>query len=95
MNKNINLDNHQIKNLKEGINSSDGINKSQLDMVSYYSKDHTYRTIFGNDFYDIIETSRLNLVQNVSGIVISGVSPNFILETDRFITDYDPNYGLK
>ena len=95
MNKNINLDNHQIKNLKEGINSSDGINKSQLDMVSYYSKDHTYRTIFGNDFYDIIETSRLNLGQNVSGIVISGVSPNFILETDRFITDYDPNYGLK
>ena len=54
-----------------------------------------YRTIFGIDFYDIIETSRINLVQNVSGVVISGVLPNFVLETDRFITDYDPKYGLK
>ena len=76
MKPNINLDNNQIKNLKEGINSYDGVNKSQLDIVSYYSKGHTYRTIFGNDFYDIIETSRFNLVQNVSGVVINGVLPN-------------------
>ena len=96
MNTSIDLNNnHQIKNLKEGTNSSDGVNKSQLDIVSYYSKDHMYRTIFGIDFYDIIETSRINLVQNVSGVVINGVLPNFVLETDRFITDYDPKYGLK
>ena len=96
MNASIDLNNnHQIKNLKEGTNSSDGVNKSQLDSVSYYSKGHMYRTIFGIDFYDIIETSRINLVQNVSGVVISGVLPNFVLETDRFITDYDPKYGLK
>ena len=96
MNTSIDLNNnHQIKNLKEGTNSSDGVNKSQLDSVSYYSKGHMYRTIFGIDFYDIIETSRFNLVQNVSGVVISGVLPNFVLATDRFITDYDPKYGLK
>ena len=95
MNTSIDLNNnHQIKNLKEGTNSSDGVDKSQLDSVSYYSKGHMYRTIFGIDFYDIIETSRINLVQNVSGVVISGVLPNFVLETDRFITDYDPKYGL-
>ena len=96
MNTSIDLNNnHQIKNLKEGTNSSDGVNKSQLDSVSYYSKGHMYRTIFGIDFYDIIETSRINLVQNVSGVVISGVLPNFVLETDRFITDYNPKYALK
>ena len=54
-----------------------------------------YRTIFGIDFYDLIETSRFNLIQGASGVVISGVLPNFVLETDRFITDYDPKYGLK
>ena len=96
MNTSIDLNNnHQIKNLKEGTNSSDGVNKSQLDIVSYYSKDHMYRTIFGEDFYDLIETSRFNLIQGVSGVVINGVLPNFVLETDRFITDYNPKYGLK
>ena len=96
MNTSINLNNnYQIKNLKEGTNSSDGVNKSQLDSVSYYSKGHMYRTIFGIDFYDLIETSRFNLIQDVSGVVINGVLPNFVLETDRFITDYNPKYGLK
>ena len=96
MNTSIDLNNnYQIKNLKEGTNSSDGVNKSQLDSVSYYSKGHMYRTIFGIDFYDLIETSRFNLIQGVSGVVINGVLPNFVLETDRFITDYNPKYGLK
>ena len=96
MNTSIDLNNnYQIKNLKEGTNSSDGVNKSQLDSVSYYSKGHMYRTIFGEDFYDLIEISRFNLIQGVSGVVISGVLPNFVLETNRFITDYDPIYGLK
>ena len=96
MNTSIDLNNnYQIKNLKKGTNSSDGVNKSQLDSVSYYSKGYMYRTIFGGDFYDLIETSRFNLIQGVSGVVINGVLPNFVLETDRFITDYNPKYGLK
>ena len=72
-NKNINLDNHQIKNLADGINDANAVNKLQLDTVSYYSKGHTYRAIFGNDFYDLIDTSRFNLVQNAIGVVINGV----------------------
>ena len=71
------------------------MNKLQLDKVSYYSKGHTYRVIFGNDFYDLIETSRFNLVQNAIGVVINGVSPNFVLERNRLITDYNPRYGLR
>ena len=71
------------------------MNKLQLDTVSYYSKGHTYRTIFGNDFYDLIETSRFNQVQSASGVVINGVSPNFVSETNRLITDNNPKYGLQ
>ena len=95
MKTNINLNNHQIKNLTDGINDADAVNKLQLDTVSYYLKGHTYRAIFGNDFYDLIETSRFNLVQNASGVVINGVSPNFVLKTNRLITDYNPRYGLR
>ena len=95
MNNDIDMNNRKIRNLSQGTNDTDGVNKLQLDSVSYYANGHTYRAIFGNDFYDLIETSRFNLVQNVSGVVINGVQPNFVLETSRFITDYNPRYGLR
>ena len=95
MKTNIDLNNHQIKNLTDGINEPDAVNKRQLDIVSYYSKGHIYRTILGNDFYDLIETSRFNLVRNSIGIVINGVTPNFVLETKRLTTDYNLRYGLR
>ena len=69
--KDVNLDNHKITNLKEGINSSDCVNKRQLDSVSYYTNNHTYREIFEDEFYDLIETSRFNLNKNAFGVVIS------------------------
>ena len=95
MKTNINLNNHLINNLGDGVNDADAVNKRQLDTVSYYSKDHIYRTIFRNEIYDLIETSRFNLVQNASGVVINGVQPNFVLETSRFITDYNPRLSTK
>ena len=102
MQTNIDLNNHKIINLANPTDDSDACNKHYVDIVdtkindlSYYTKDHRYKNVFGEDFYNLIETSRFNLVQNVSGVVISGVLPNFVLETDRFITDYNPKYGLK
>ena len=92
--KDINLDNHLITNLRDGVNSSDCVNKRQLDSVSYYTNNHTYRSIF-DEFYDLVETSKFNINKNAFGVVILGVLPNFVLETDRFITDYNPKYGLK
>ena len=70
------------------------MNKRQLDSVSYYTNNHTYRSIF-DEFYDLVETSRFNINKNSFGVVILGVLPNFVLETDRFITDYNLKYGLK
>ena len=102
MQTNIDLNNHKIINLANPTDDGDACNKHYVDIVdtkindlSYYTKDHRYKTVFGEDFYDLIETSHFNLIQGVSGVVISGVLPNFILETDRFITDYNPKYGLK
>ena len=95
MNTDLDMNNHLINNLKDGVNDIDGINKRQLDTISDYAKDHTYRVIFKNNFYDLIETSCFNLVQNAIGVVINGVSPNFVLETNRLITDYNPRYGLR
>ena len=102
MQTNIDLNNHKIINLANPTDDGDACNKRYVDIVdtkindlSYYTKDHRYKNVFGEDFYDLIETSRFNLIQGVSGVVINGVLPNFILETDRFITDYNPKYGLK
>ena len=102
MQTNIDLNNHKIINLANPTDDGDACNKRYVDIVdtkindlSYYTKDHRYKNVFGEDFYDLIETSRFNLIQDVSGVVINGVLPNFVLETDRFITDYNPKYGLK
>ena len=102
MQTNIDLNNHKIINLANPTDDSDACNKHHVDNVdtkindlSYYTKDHRYKNVLGEDFYDLIETSRFNLIQGVSGVVINGVLPNFVLETDRFITDYNPKYGLK
>ena len=102
MKTNINLNNHQIKNLTDGINDADAVNKLQLDTVShrsdalsYYTNSYVHRLIFGDDFYDFINTSRFVLSQTASGVVIEKVSPNFDLGKNRFVNYYDPKYGLK
>ena len=102
MQTNIDLNNHKIINLANPTDDGDACNKRYVDIVdtkindlSYYTKDHRYKNVFGEDFYNLIETSHFNLIQGVSGVVINGVLPNFVLETDRFITDYNPKYGLK
>ena len=102
MQTNLNMNNHKIINLANPTDDGDACNKRYVDIVdtkindlSYYTKDHRYKNVFGENFYNLIETSRFDLIQGVSGVVINGVLPNFVLETDRFITDYDPKYGLK
>ena len=98
----LDMNNHKIENLGDPLNEGDACNKRSLNIVetkindlSYYTKDYIYRTIFGNDFYDLEETSMFNLVNGVSGVVISGLRPNFILGADRFINSYSPKYGLQ
>ena len=92
--KDVNLDNHLITNLRDGVNSSDCVNKRQLDSVSYYTNNHTYREIF-DEFYDMIETSRINLNKNAFGVVILGVMPNLFLGRNRYLNNYDRVHGLQ
>ena len=98
----LSANNHKIVNLANPTDDGDACNKHSLDIVetklnalSYFTNDHVYRSIFGKHYYDILETSHFNLIQGVSGVVINGVAPNLVLATDRFITDYNPTYGLK
>ena len=102
MNTDLDMNNHKIENLDDPLNEGDACNKRSLNIVetklndlSHYTKDYIYRTIFGNDYYDLEETSMFNLVHGVSGVVISGLRPNLVLGTDRFINSYSPKYGLQ
>ena len=90
----LDMNNKRIIHLSDPIDDGDAVNKLSLDSVSYFTKHHAYRSIFP-EFYDLLETSRFGLVKGVSGVVINSVLPNFILETDRFINDYDVKNGLK
>ena len=92
--KDVNLDNHLITNLRDGVNSSDCVNKRQLDSVSYYTNNHTYRSIF-DEFYDLVETSRFNINKNAFGVVILGVLPNLHLGTNQYLNNYDRVHGLQ
>lgn len=91
----LNMNNNKIINLSEGTSDADAVNKLQLDSVSYYAKDHTYRAIFGKDFYDLVETSRFSLSPTASGVVIQGVEPSLFSGNNRYVNNYDRIHGLQ
>ena len=94
MQTDLDMNDKKIINLPNPIDTGDAVNKLSLDSVSYWTRNHVYRSIF-TEFYDLLETSRFNLVKNVMGVVIDKIHPNLILKKNRFINDYDPNNGLK
>ena len=94
MQTDLDMNDKKIINLPNPIDTGDAVNKLSLDSVSYWTGNHVYRSIF-TEFYDLVETSRFNLVKNVMGVVIDKIYPNLILKKNRFINDYDPNNGLK
>ena len=94
MQTDLDMNDKKIINLPNPVDDGDAVNKLSLDSVSYWTRNHVYRSIFP-EFYNLLETSRFNLVNNVMGIVIDKIHPNLILEKDRFINDYDSVNGLK
>ena len=101
MNTDLDMDNHYITHLGDGSDDTDAVNKRQLDVIStklnnlsQFVKNHIYRAIFEDNFYDLIETGHFLLSRNVTGIVIYRILPNFYLGTKRFIRDYSPRNGL-
>ena len=94
MQTDLNMNDKKIIHLSNPVDDGDAVNKLSLDSVSYWTRNHIYRSIF-TDFYDLVETSRFNLIKNVMGVVIDKIHPNLILKKNRFINDYDLNNGLK
>ena len=88
MNTDLDINNHHIIHLNDGTDESDAVNKKQLDIVdtklnetARFMKNYWYSSVFGANFYDLIETGLFNLSQTASGIVIDGILPNFNLGT--------------
>ena len=107
INTDIDMQNHRLKNLPLPTDDDDAASKIYIDKINiaiqkklildffHNTKDFAYKSTFGDGFYDLIESRFYHLKQNVSGIVIDKIMPNLFLETDRFIADYNPKYGLK
>ena len=105
--RNIDMNNNKIKNLPQPTDDDDAASKIYIDKINtaiqkkfildffHNTKDFAYKSTFGDGFYNLIESRFYHLKQNVSGIVIDKIMPNLFLETDRFIADYNPKYGLK
>ena len=94
MQTDLDMNDKKIIHLSDPVDDGDAVNKLSLDSISYWTKNHVYRSIFP-EFYDLVETSRFNLIKNVMGVVINKIHPNLILKKNRFINDYDLNNGLK
>ena len=94
MQTDLDMNDKKIIHLSDPVDDGDAVNKLSLNSVSYWTRNHIYRSIFP-EFYDLVETSRFNLVKNVMGVVIDKIYPNLNLKKNRFINDYDLNNGLK
>ena len=94
----IDMNNHKIENLSDATNTNDAINKGQLDMVLNklnelipHIKNHRYRAIFKENFYDLTETHNFVLKLNVDNVIIQRVKPNLNIDTDLPISSFSSN----
>ena len=94
----IDMNNHKIENLSDATNTNDAINKGQLDIVLNklnelipHIKNHRYRAIFKENFYDLTETHNFVLKSNVDNVIIERVKPNLNIDTDLPISSFSSN----
>ena len=94
----IDMNNHKIENLSDATNTNDAINKGQLDIVLNklnelipHIKNHRYRAIFKENFYDLTETHNFMLKSNVDNVIIQRVKPNLNIDTDLPISSFSSN----
>ena len=94
----IDMNNHKIENLSDATNTNDAINKRQLDIVLNklnelipHIKNHRYRAIFKENFYDLTETDNFVLKSNVDNVIIQRVKPNLNIDTDLPISSFSSN----
>ena len=94
----IDMNTHKIENLSDATNTKDAINKGQLDIVLNklnelipHIKNHRYRAIFEENFYDLTETHNFVLKSNVDNVIIQRVKPNLNIDTDLPISSFSSN----
>ena len=94
----IDMNNHKIENLSDATNTNDAINKGQLDIVLNklnelipHIKNHRYRAMFEENFYDLTETHNFVLKSNVDNVIIQRVKPNLNIDTDLPISSFSSN----
>ena len=96
----LDMNNHSIVNVSDPTNNTDAVNKLYSDTISFHGENGFYWDTFP-DFYDLLKTSQYNIIHsdpsnpNYSNAHINKINPNLFLGTNRGISDYWENYGLK
>ena len=99
MNNKLDLNDHQIIGLKDGINPKDAVNYQQLTTLDTkilaYTKDYTYRSIFTQHFYDLKEPSKFEFsLPFISGIE-NGLSFSHSGINGVNLDQFDPANGIE
>ena len=99
MNNKLDLNDHQIIRLKDGINPKDAVNYQQLTTLDTkilaYTKDYTYRSIFTQHFYDLKEPSKFKFsLPFISGIE-NGLSFSHSGINGVNLDQFDPANGIE
>ena len=94
MNNVIDMDNHKIKNLSDGTDANDAINKRQFDtlqngfeMYKFYIKNYSYLNLFSK-FYDLKEPSKFIIARRSQFNIVSGIDPSLSFSSlgNKYIT---------
>ena len=102
----LNLNGNKLTNLSPDTNDKNSVSTvtyvqdmdtrltAQISILLQNVNNHVYRETFEH-FYDSRETFLFIVIGQVSGVVVNKIKPNLFLETDRYIKDYNKNFGFK
>ena len=62
--------------------------------LSPYTGNNIYRSI-SEHFYNLLNTTRFNLINDVSGIVVNKINPNLHFTYNKYVSDYNIKRGFK
>lgn len=97
----VDMGDHQIKNVKDGVDKKDSVNVGQLDasknsltpLLNAKQPKSFYNNIF-TLYFDLLDPNSFDVDPSASGGVLAGVNSNLVLKTTQILKKFDPKKGF-